>query len=146
MDPLSALALSCNILDVVTAAGKTCTFLYEVHKAGTFPNHDELVSTTNMLDKSVQALTHQLSNAHGTSQTCQADDKDLLDVLQKARRLASDLQNKLDTLKLQTTDSRSKRFEKLIKTALQKGKIYDLQRRWEELRKAFDSALLVRLT
>ncbi|ETI28987.1 hypothetical protein G647_01439 [Cladophialophora carrionii CBS 160.54] len=146
MEPLSALALSCNILDVVTAAGKTCFFLVEVHKAGAFPNHDELVSTTNLLDKSVQALTQQLSNAHGVSQTCQADDKELLDISQRARKLASDLQKKLDALKLQTTDSRSKRFEKVVKTVLQKGKIYDLERRWKELREAVGFALTVRST
>ncbi|OCT46720.1 hypothetical protein CLCR_01785 [Cladophialophora carrionii] len=146
MEPLSVLALSCNILDVVTAAGKTCFFLYEVHKAGAFPNHDELVSTTNLLDKSVQALTQQLSIAHGVSQTCQADDKELLDISQRARKMASDLQKKLDALKLQTTDSRSKRFEKVVKTVLQKGKIYDLERRWKDLREAVGFALTVRST
>jgi hypothetical protein len=146
MDPLSALALSCNVLDVITTAGKTCAFLSEVHKAGAFPNHDELISTTSLLDKSAQALAQQLSTAPSASQTGRADDKELLDVSQKARRLASDVQKKLEALKLQTTDSPHRRLEKLVKTVLQKGKIYDLQRRWEELRKAVDSALLVRLS
>ncbi len=145
MDPLSALSLSCNVLDLITAAGKTCAFLYDVHKTGAFPTHEDLVSTTTLLDNSFNALTQQLSGGQNQISPRRPDDKELFDISLKARKLASDLTKKLETLQVQPADSRSKRFEKLLKTALQKGKIYDLQRRWEEIRKAVDSALLVRL-
>ncbi|KAJ9602517.1 hypothetical protein H2200_013060 [Cladophialophora chaetospira] len=146
MDPLSALSLSCNVLDLVAAAGKTCAFLYDVHKAGAFPAHQELVSTTTLLENSAQTLTQRLLDPQSPRHPRRANDKELLDIAEKARKLASDLQKKLEALQLLPVDSRAKRFEKLLKTALQKGKIYDLQRRWAELRKAVDSALLMRLT
>lgn len=146
MDPLSALALSCNVLDLVAAAGKTCAFLYDVHKAGAFPTHQELIATTTLLESSTQNLEQMLSDPQNPRQSRRADGKELFDIAQKARKLAVDLQKKLEALQVQTGDSRSQRFQKLLKTVLQKGKIYDLQRRWEELRKAVDSALLMRLT
>lgn len=146
MEPLSALALACNVLDLVNAAGKTCAFLYEVHKAGAFPTHEELTSTTELLEKSTQTLNQLLLDPQTPSKPLRPEDKELLELSQKSRRLALDFQRKLEALKVQTSDGRAKRLEKLFKAVLQKGKIYDLQRRWEELRQAVNSALLIRLT
>lgn len=146
MDPTSALSLFCNVLDLITAAGRTCTLLYDVHKAGTFPGHDELFAASTLLDKSLRSLTQQLSESQKSNNSRRCNDTELLDISLKARKLASDLQKKLASLQVQSTDSRSTRLEKVLKTVLQKGKVYDLKRRWEELRSAIDSALVVRLT
>ena len=62
MDPLSVLALTCNILDLVAAAGNTCAFLYKVHKDKSFPNDAELVSTANLLEQSTDALAKRLQD------------------------------------------------------------------------------------
>ena len=144
-ESLAVLAVACNILDIITATGKACSLLREVHKHGALPAHDELSSTAAFLDTNVQTLTESLRDPSDPSKLLQADDKGLTDLASKCQTLARELKSKLAALKVNDVDSRSHRWAKLSKTVLQRGKIYDLHRRWEELQRAVNAGLLVRL-
>ena len=122
MDPISVLALTCNILDLVTAAGKTCHFLYSTYKAGTLPAHAELTATTTLLDTSLQSLENALQDPGSPNQALNSDDKDLLDILLKSRRIAAKLKKKLSALQVQASDSRGKRAMETSQMLFEKGK------------------------
>jgi hypothetical protein len=146
MEPLAALAVSCNIIELVVIAGKTCRLIKQVLENKALPAHEELTSSISLLEKNVGALDVSLKDFQNTSQLIIPGDKELLGLAQNCRRLGVDLKQKLDALQVKDSDTKSDKTGKLLQTVLQRSKIYDLQRRWEELRKAVDTALLVRNT
>lgn len=146
MESLAALAVACNIIELVVTTGKTCRLIKQVHENKAFPAHEELTSSISLLDKSVGALDVSLKDFRNASQRILPADEELLALAHNCRRLGLNLRQKLDPLYVKSTDTKADKLGKLLQTILQKSKIYDLQRRWEELRKAVDTALLVRIT
>lgn len=146
MEPLAALAVSCNIIELVVIAGKTCRLIKQVLENKALPAHEELTASISLLEKNVGALDVSLKDFQNTSQLIIPGDKELLGLAQNCRRLGVDLKQKLDALQVKDSDTKSDKIGKLLQTVLQRSKVYDLQRRWEELRKAIDTALLVRNT
>jgi len=146
MESLAALALACNIIELVVTTGKACRLIKQVHDSRAFPAHEELTSSISLLEKNVGALDTSLRDFQNTRQLTLPVDDDLLALAHNCRRLGLNLKQKLDPLCVKGTDTKAEKIRKLLQTILQKGKIYDLQRRWEELRKAVDTALLVRIT
>lgn len=146
MESLAALAIACNIIELVVTAGKTCRLIRQVQENKAFPAHEELTLSISLLESNIGALDVSLKDFQNTSHLILPADKELLGLAHNCRRLGQNLRQKLDALQVKGGDTKAVKIGKLLQTVLQKSKIYDLQRRWEELRKAVDTALLVRIT
>lgn len=146
MEPLAALAVSCNIIELVINAGKTCKLIKQVWDHKALPAHEELTSAISLLENNVEALDASVKSLQTQNHLTLQDDKELLVLARRCGRLGSELKQKLNALKVQANDTKADKIGKGLQTIFQEGKIYDLQRRWEELRKAVDTAVLVRTT
>lgn len=146
MEALAALALSCNIIELVVTTGKTCILIKQVWDRKALPAHEELISAISLLDNNIGALDASVKGLQTQEHLVLPDDKQLLLLARRCGRLGGELKQKLDALKVQTSDTKADKVGKVLQTIFQRGKIYDLQRRWEEPRKAVDTAVLVRTT
>jgi len=146
MESLAALAVACNIIDLVVAAGKTFKLIKWVQENKAFPGHEELTSSISSLEKNVGVLDTSLEEFQRSSNIILPADQELLDLARFSRRLGLGLRQKLNALQVTDKDTKAEKIGKYLQAVLQRSKIYDLQRRWEELRKAVDTALLVRIT
>ncbi|KAK5045301.1 hypothetical protein LTR84_009407 [Exophiala bonariae] len=144
METVAALALSCNIIELVVLAGKSCVLIKQVWDCKTLPAHEEFTSAILLLEQNVEALDAFLTDAQNPSYIALPRDKEILLLAKNCRRLGVELRQKIDALRARKTDTRGEKFEKTLQTLFGKGKVYDLQRRLDELRKAVDTALLVR--
>lgn len=144
MEPVAALALSCNIIELVVLAGKSCLLVKQVWECKTLPAHVELTSAISLLDHNLSALDVSVKDVRNPTYMVLRQDNELLILANNCRRLGVELRQKLDALRTRKHDTKVEKVEKALQTLFGKGKIYDLQRRMDELRKAVDTTLLVR--
>lgn len=140
MDPITALSLACNVMQLVQQAinvTRTCKTLYE---RGSLDENDLIENHAKDITAANKELEAALKGWPSTPR-----DKRLQDVASDVSKTADKLRIELNKLKLSKTQGNPK-VGRAFKTALialcKKGKINDIQATLEKQEKALQSGLL----
>lgn len=140
MDPLTALALTCNVLQLVECSIQSAKCCKELYEAGSLDTHNVLEQYTASIkaanDEVEQALKQQRIVGRPTR---------LQLLAQEASAAATELKTTLNTLKLSKAQGNRKlgrAFKTTLKVLIKNGKIEKLQQKLEIKEQALQSCLL----
>lgn len=124
MEAITALALACNVVQVVHYGLKTAFTCREIYKKGSTAEHQDLEYTSKHLAEITGNLRASIQNAR-TNKPLTKDDHELQSLAQRCTESANNLREELDKLKL--PDSQGKRAA-LLKTWRSVRKSNDIKR------------------
>ena len=143
MDPLSALGLASNVVQLVDAATKAVTVCHEIYTKGASIEDSQMAYTSDQLHKSYSALTDSLKRHALTGPKVWRGTVDLEDLGSQCCDTAQKLQTELQSLrKIPAGGVRETTYKFILKQ--RKSKTIDrLKSRLDEYQKVLDSKVLV---
>lgn len=96
MEPVAAIAFTCNILDLIEKAIQCGKIVRKLHDIGTTDGHRELEEMTGMMETVVKDLEHAQSKV---KQLKSATDSKVVDVIAKTNTLCTSLRDVLKKCK-----------------------------------------------
>lgn len=128
MEALPALALFCNILQLVEVAASTARWCKQIHEAGQTVYNIELESNARRLSETVVRLSTAIK-ASENRKPLERDELDIIAQVQECTNLSAELQAGLAKLKPKDPKGRVAIFKSAIKSEWNKRKITDLSDR-----------------
>ena len=146
MDPLTALSLACNAIQVIDFSAKIVSKCKELYKDGASAKKREIESMAKYLAKvsTDLRLPETFSSAESTQQECQEDEK-LLKLAQQCSETANELICELQKLAIQGTRRKRDAVFKAVKETWNKTIIESIEDRLEQHRKTLDTLILIDL-
>lgn len=124
MEAVAALALACNVVQVVDFGLKTASKCREIYNKGHTAEHQDLEDTSKHLAEITGNLSVSIQNAQ-TNKPLTKDDHELQSLAQRCTESANNLQEELDKLK---SPGRLGKRAALLKTWQSMRKSNDIKR------------------
>ncbi|KAK8008150.1 NACHT domain-containing protein [Apiospora marii] len=142
LEPIAALSLACNILQVVGVGRDTVRIAKQVYQDGTLdPALTESAGVLNDLSSQIRVTTEAASAAKPKAQ-----DKQLLDLADKCQRAARDLQEEVNFLNGPPTKAKLVATLKIAaKTTWRKRRLEKLDQRLKDAESFLQTGLLTRI-
>lgn len=101
MDPLSALSVASNVVQLVEFSAKLVSERQKIYKSaeGTVAENEEAETVTQDLNRLSDNLRHSLKNSQTTASLSE-DDQSLIDLCEKCQVVAGDLLERLNKVKV----------------------------------------------
>lgn len=141
MDPVTVLALTCNVLQLVETGYKGLALCWRLYRDGEDVEKAVLKDTCESLSQGHKRLQTLLEGA--TSSSSKPDGDDLLDLCTRCQRMSSDLIAELNGLILPAKSNVVRAIGKALKTSLKASTIQRLTSQLGELRQVLDSRILI---
>ena len=145
MDPLSALSLTSNVVQLVDAASKAFTICHEIYRLGSSIEDSRMLYTSSQLYQCYSGLNESLKNGTGARAKILQNGVDLVDLGSQCCETARILHSELESLR----KSPGGGFRETISTAIARRKkskkIDKLKGRLDEYQKVLDSRVLVNI-
>ena len=144
LDPMSALGLACNIIQIVDFSLKAVTKFRELYKDGASSEDRELEDMTVRL-KGLRANLVTVDRTIGQSRPVFVDDQDLQALADECCKTADKLTTELDTLKTSGPHKRRQAVQKFYRSICRKSVVEKIQRKLDSYQKVLDTRILVNL-
>ena len=146
MDPLTALSLGCNVIQVIDVSAKIVTRCKELYKDGASAKNKDIESMAKYLaDVSTDLKLPETSPSAGSAQQgCQEDEK-ILKLAQQCSETANDLICELQKLAIQGPYRKRDAVLKAVKQTWNKTIIENFENRLEQHRKTLETLILIDL-
>lgn len=146
MDPLSAFALACGVIQVVDFGLKVVVKCRELYKDGASSENKEI----STMARHLKCLTVDLKlpdtvQTPGSVAHVYNDEGELPGLAQKCSETADELIGELDKLSIRGPRKRRDAIRKAIKASWGKNTVGDIQRRLEAHRELLDTSVLINL-
>ena len=146
MDPLTALSLACNVIQVIDFSAKIVTNCKELYENGASAKNKEIEFMAKYL-ASVSTdlkLPETSPSAESAQQVCQEDEK-LQKLAQRCSETANELICELQKLAIQGTHRKRDAILTAVKGTWNKTVIEGIENRLEQHRKTLDTLILIDL-
>jgi hypothetical protein len=131
MDPLTALALACNVLDLVDRAIKCGKTVYKLYKDGFTEDQEDLESVTGTMESVVTGLQKAPNNANVRKS---AMDPQIIKLLTESTKLCGELRDLVKKCKPETPGSWRAAGVAALKKLVHKSDIESLEKKLETCR------------
>ncbi|KAH7119118.1 hypothetical protein B0J11DRAFT_441007 [Dendryphion nanum] len=147
MEPLSALSVASNILQIVDFATKIVSRARNIHASadGVLDENSFLESATTNLSELAVELSKDLSRNLYRKSSTGSTDKQLIKLAHEAASVASSLRAKLDNISRRTDGASRNALDQAFRSVWKQNEISTLCNRLDAIRKQVDTALLVSL-
>ena len=146
MDPLTALSLACNVIQVIDFSAKIVTKCKELYKDGASAKNKDIESMAKYLANiSTDLKIPETSlSADSAQQECQEDEQ-LLKLAQQCSETANELICELQKLAIQGTRRKRDAVLKAVKETWNETIIESIENRLQQHRKTLDTLILIDL-
>ena len=146
MDPLTALSLACNALQIIEFGAKMIAKCKEIYKDGALAENKEIEFMAKHLTNlsTDLKLPESFPSAESVQQGYQ-EDKNLLKLAQHCSETANELICELQKLGIQATHRKRDAVRKAIKETWNTSTIESIQRRLEQYRRTLNTSILIDL-
>ena len=144
LDPMSALGLACNIIQIVDFSMKAVTKFRELYKDGVSSENRELEDMTAGL-RGLQANLVTVDPTTRLSGSVFVDDQELQDLADECCKTAHELTAELNTLKVSGPHKRRQAVQKFYRSIRRKSVVEGIQRKLNGHQKVLDTKILVNL-
>ena len=144
LDPMSALGLACNIIQIVDFSLEAVAKFRELCKDGASSGNRELEDMTVRL-KDIRANLVTVNPTTRRSRPVFVDDKELQALAEECCKTADELTAELDTLKISGPNKRRQAVPKFFRSIRRKSVVEAIQRRLDSYQKVLDTRILVNL-
>lgn len=142
LEPIAALGLACNILQVVGVGRDTVRLAKQVYQDGKLD--PSLTASAGVLDNLAGQI--RATTAVSSAAKPKAQDKQLLDLAEKCQRAARDLREEVNFLNGQQTRATLVATVKIAaKTTLKKRRLEKLDQKLKEAESLLQTGLLTRI-
>ena len=138
MDPASAFALACNVVQAALWCYETGQAVYQIYKDGTTPANEHLDGLTQKLKLALGGLRNLQNIASPTD-----DDKQLKEIADTCYGIADDLHKKLTDLKMKSAGGRREKLQAAVRTLWGREGIKSLEKDLEDIQRLLHTAGLV---
>ena len=146
MDPLTALSLACNALQIIDFGAKMIAKCKELHKHGALAENEEIESMARHLTNLTTDL--KLPGSFPSAESVQQghqEDKDILKLAQRCSETASELICELQNLGIQGKHRRRDAVRKAIKETWNQSPMKSIQRRLKQYQRTLNTTILINL-
>ena len=144
LDPMSALGLACNIIQIVDFSLEAVAKFRELYKDGASSENRELEDMTIRL-KDLRADLNIVSPTTRESKPLFIDDKELEALADECCKTADELTAELDTLKISGPHKKRQAVPKFFRSIRRKSVVEGIQRKLDGYQKVLDTRILVNL-
>ena len=146
MDPLTALSLACNVIQVIDFSATIVTKCKELYKDGASAKTKDIESMAKYLANvsTDLKLPETSPSAESAQQGCQEDEK-LLKLAQQCSETADELRCELQKLAIQGTHRKRDAVLKAVKETWNGTIIESIENRLEQHRKTLNTLILIDL-
>ena len=144
LDPVSALALACNIIEIVDFSLKAVGKFRELYRDGASSEHQELENMTARF-KSLRTNFTIVKQRTRESEKLLVDDKDLHALADECFKTADELTAELNTLKISGQHKRRQVVGKFFRSMRRKSVVDGLQRKLNSYKEQLNTRILVNL-
>lgn len=144
LDPVSALSLACNIIQIVDFSIKAAAKFRELCKDGVSSENHELEDMAARL-KGFQANLIAINPATGESKALFGDERDLQALAEECCKTADDLTAELGTLKTSGPHKKRQAALTFFRSMRRRSVVEGIQRRLDGYRKVLDTRILINL-
>ena len=146
MDPLTALSLACNVIQVIDFGATMIAKCKELYKDGASAQSKDIESMAEYLANvsTDLKLPETSPSAESAQQGCQEDEK-LAKLAQQCSEIANDLIRELQKLAIQGTHRKRDALLKAVKESWNKTIIESIENRLEQHRKTLNTLILIDL-
>ena len=146
MDPLTALSLACNVIQVIDFSAKIVTKCKELYIDGASAKNKEIESMAKYLANISTDLRipETFRSADSAQQECQEDEK-ILELAQQYSETANELICELQKLAIKGTRRKRDAVLKAVKETWNKTIIEGIEHRLEQHRKTLNTLILIDL-
>ena len=144
LDPMSALGLACNIIQIVDFSLEAVAKFRELYKDGASSENRELEDMTVRL-KGLRANLVTVDPITRQSRPVFVDDKELQALADQCCKTADELTAELHTLKIRGPHKRRQAVQKLYKSMRRKSVVKEIQTKLDGYQKVLDTKILVNL-
>ena len=143
LDPMSALGLACNIIQIVDFSLKAVSKFRELYNDGASSENREIEDMALRL----KSLRTNLVTVDPTTRQSRPvfDDKELQALADDCCKTADELTAELETLKVSDSHQRRKAVGKLFRSIQRKSVVKGIQRKLDGYQKVLDTRILVDL-
>ncbi|KAL8832359.1 MAG: hypothetical protein Q9191_000316 [Dirinaria sp. TL-2023a] len=145
MDPLSAVGLVANVVQLVDAAVKAVTICHQIYTQGAAIEDSRLLYTSEHLQKSYSALSDSLMSSPVTGPKVLRGGIDLEELCSQCRDTANELQAELQSLRRSAAGGVGETTSKFFLKKRKKRTIEKLKNRLDEYQKILDSKVLINI-
>jgi hypothetical protein len=141
LEPLAALGLACNVMQVIDFACETTSACRAIFRTGT-PN-PSFTSATAHMTKALEDLNRFLDSSPKSSNL---DEQELLDVAKESLAVASDLKAEVGKISNEASKGKySSAISGALKVKFRKGKIEKLEQSLAAHQKVLETQILIRI-
>ena len=144
LDPMSALGLACNIIQIVDFSLKAVTKFRELYNDGASSENRELEDITVRL-KGLRANLVTVNPTTRQSRPVFVDDRELQALADECCRTADELTAELDTLKVSGPHKKRQVAKKFYRSIRRKSVVEGIQKRLDGYQKVLNTRTLVNL-
>ena len=144
LDPMSALGLACNIIQIVDFSLEAVAKFRELCKDGASSGNRELEDMTVRL-KGLRANLVTVDPTTRQSRPVFVDDKELQALAEECCETADELTAELDTLKTSGSHKKRQAVQKLYRSIRRKSVVEGIQKKLDGYQKVLDTRILVNL-
>ncbi|KAM0169656.1 hypothetical protein ACHAPC_011243 [Botrytis cinerea] len=142
LDPLTSISLASAIVQFIDFGSKLVADGREIYKNGTLTYHEEL----DLITKDLRNFTEEIELRLVPPTAILADELALRELAIKAKELADQLLTVLNTVKSTDGQSALQSFRLVLRTTRRKGKIQDIEKRLDKLRKQINTRMITILS
>jgi len=123
MDPLTALGLASNVIQVVDFSARLVSKGYKIYKSadGSLVENADAEAVTNSLNVLTAKLQHSFNDGQKTPGQLSQDDQSLMDLCEKCTNVADQLLGKFDRVKITGRYRKWKSARQALKSVTSKG-------------------------
>ena len=143
MDPLAALSLIANVIQVVDAAKKAATACYQFYKLGAPIEHLQTEYVSGQLHQAYSTLFNSMQSYHTLAIPLLKSGLDLSDLCTRCCQTALTLQCELQSLQKSSDGGKREAFNKFVLSKRKAKDIRILEEALAEYQKTLDSRILI---
>lgn len=144
LDPISALSLACNVIEIVDFSITTVERFRELCRDGVSSENHELEDMVAGL-KGLETSLSTVNAATGVSEPLFADEKDLQALADGCCKTAVELIAELDTFKVSGQHRKRQAAKMFLRSIRRKSIVEGIHRKLDGYRKVLDTRILVNL-
>ena len=143
MDPLTALSLACNVLQIIELGATMVAKCKELYKHGALAEHQEVESMARHLTNLTTDM--ELPESFSSAESVQQEDKGIWTLAQQCSETANELIRELQKLGIQGTHRKRDAVRKAIKETWKQNPFESIQRRLEQYQRTLNTLILINL-
>lgn len=142
MEPLTALGLAGNVVQFIDFGCKLIAKARDVHRDGSVVEHDDMLVVNDDLRRYTTKLRDTMRPTGTLQLALSEDDTSFLDICDGCLRVARDLEQALNKLRLPDKPSKWKSFRQALKSVWGKERLAEMKNRLDLYSEQLDRRML----